>query len=209
MIVYTVYMIMRFLEVKNIFHTTKPQSPASSKLEWCWKRQAARNAEYEISCDASAVNLRTWSPEGFSCKLGFKHLYDSCKIMFCKAQEIHRAEIPFDHQILRLVVYPMIFRFSYILGGFSLDFSHQPATSPHLVDAFSFFFTTLLSHLWNPVKVVLRFKGSCWDSLRCYRSAVNKTKKAQIMRLQLHSSSDHPIATICDLEKKTLYLYKH
>ena len=69
-------------------------------------------------------------PEGFSCKLGFKQLYDSCKIMFCKAQEIHRAEIPFDHQILRLVVYPMIFRFSYILGGFSLDFSHQPATSP-------------------------------------------------------------------------------
>ena len=134
MIVYTVYMIMRVLEVKNIFHTTKPQSPASSKLEWCWKRQAARNAEYEISCDASAVNLRTWSsmqrereelqvmntscPEGSSCKLGFKQLYDSVKPK--KYIELKSG----DHQ-LRLVVYPIFFRLSYTLGGFSLDFSQS------------------------------------------------------------------------------------
>ena len=49
--------------VQDFFHPqyhSLPVWPASSKLEWCWNKHAARKAEYEISCEASAVNFKTW-----------------------------------------------------------------------------------------------------------------------------------------------------
>ena len=144
-------------------------------------------------------------PEGFSCKLGFKQLYDSCKIIFCKAQEIHRAEIRLTPvEVGSLSHFFLGFHTSWVVSRWIS--ANQPATSPlgptwlMLSASSSPLCWATCETSWKSCSVST---GSCWDSLRCYRSAVNKTKQPQIMRTQLNIADiDHPIATICDLEKK-------